>query len=152
MKKSKKKLKGMTLVEMIISIAIFAIMGGLLILVGTHIDATNRATNVLKTKVSNESPYAANHKINYVKKDNTQGTLTPENIRVEFDVEGATVALDGQKYNTEDIITNSMNAADKAAMQKKANGGLNLQFVIYETTAPTTTTTATTTTAATTTT
>ena len=74
MKKSKKKLKGMTLVEMIISIAIFAIMGGLLILVGTHIDATNRATNVLKTKVSNESPYAANHKINYVKKDNTQGT------------------------------------------------------------------------------
>ena len=33
MKKSKKSLKGMTLVEMIISIAIFAVMGGLLVLV-----------------------------------------------------------------------------------------------------------------------
>ena len=37
MKKGKKKLKGMTLIEMIISIAIFAIMGGLLVLVGNHV-------------------------------------------------------------------------------------------------------------------
>lgn len=151
MKKSKKKLKGMTLIEMIISIAVFAIMGGLLILVGTHIDATNRATNVLKSKVSNESPYAANHKIDYIKKDNTVATLPPQDIMVEFNVEGATAAIEGQKYNTEDIITENMNAADKAAMQKKANGGLNLQFVIYQTTAPTTTTAVTTTTTATTT-
>jgi len=61
MKKSKKKLKGMTLIEMIISIFIFAIMGGLLILIGTHIDATSKATNNLKNKVVVESPYAANH-------------------------------------------------------------------------------------------
>jgi prepilin-type N-terminal cleavage/methylation domain-containing protein len=61
MKKSKKKLKGMTLIEMIISIFIFAIMGGLLILIGTHIDATSKAANNLKNKVVVESPYAANH-------------------------------------------------------------------------------------------
>ena len=60
MNKSKKKLKGMTLIEMIISIFIFALMGGLLILIGTHIDATSKATNNLKNKVVVESPYAAN--------------------------------------------------------------------------------------------
>ena len=48
----------MTLIEMIISIFIFALMGGLLILVGTHIDATSRAANNLKNKVVGESQSA----------------------------------------------------------------------------------------------
>ena len=74
MKKSKKKLKGMTLIEMIISIAIFAIMGGLLVLVGTHIDNTTKATNKLKNKIVEESPYAANH-VKTLKTDPTLGNI-----------------------------------------------------------------------------
>ena len=61
MKKSKKKLKGMTLIEMIISIFIFALMGGILVLVGTSIDKQTKASNRLRDKIVEESPYAANH-------------------------------------------------------------------------------------------
>jgi len=83
MKKSKKKLKGMTLIEMIISIFIFALMGGLLILVGTHIDATSKATNNLKNKVLVESPYAANHINVYGQKaDGTDKVLDKEDLDI----------------------------------------------------------------------
>lgn len=58
--KIKKNLKGMTLYEMIIAIAIFAIMTGILVGVGNHIDKTNRTTRNLKSRIVRESPYAAN--------------------------------------------------------------------------------------------
>ena len=153
MKKVNKKLKGMTLVEMIISIAIFAIMGGLLILVGTYIDATNRATNVLKNKVSVESPYAANQIPTYENKAGAIVELPTSNVQIEVKVGSKEVKIDAKKYATEDIITDGLSAADKAAVQKKANGNLNFQFVEFErftTTVSGTTTTTTTTTAVTT--
>lgn len=153
MKKVNKKLKGMTLVEMIISIAIFAIMGGLLILVGTHIDATNRATNVLKNKVSTESPYAANQIKSYTDKSNQPATLPASDVEIEVKVGSSDVKINAKKYGTEDLVTDGLSAADKAAVQKKANGNLNLQFIEVPpltTTATGTTTTGTTTTATTT--
>ena len=135
MKKSKKSLKGMTLIEMIISIAIFAVMGGLLILVGTHIDATNRATNVLKSKISAESPVAANGR-----PDKSPVTLTPSNITVDVSIndmgDPASVSLEAQKYNTREIIEDGLGDADKIAIRNKANGGLNFQFVKYKTADP----------------
>ena len=129
MKKVNKKLKGMTLIEMIISIAIFAIMGGLLILVGTHIDATNRATNVLKNKVSAESPYAANHVTNYTNKAGNPATLPSSDVEIEVKVGSADVKMEAKKYATEDLVTDGLSPADKAAVKKKANGNLNLQFI-----------------------
>ena len=60
MRKKMKSHKGMTLIEMIISLAIFAIMCGILVGVGIHIDQTSRATNNLKNKVAVQSPIAAN--------------------------------------------------------------------------------------------
>ncbi len=162
MKKGKKKLKGMTLVEMIISIAIFGIMGGLLILVGTHVDATTRAGNTLKNKVQVESPYAANHrtedaagnelptseidisvKLNvgseghyYVKTTNAAG----EDVVLEEDY-GPNIQVDmkADKYQTEGLVTDGMTAEQIEEMRKRANGGLNLEFFdVQPTTAPTT--------------
>lgn len=60
MRKVQKNLKGMTLYEMIISIAVFAIMAGVLIGVGTHVDRTTRAANGMKSKIVKEAPFAAN--------------------------------------------------------------------------------------------
>ncbi|HNZ99702.1 prepilin-type N-terminal cleavage/methylation domain-containing protein [Ruminococcus sp.] len=157
MKKSKKKLKGMTLIEMIISIAIFAIMGGLLVLLGTHIDNTTKATNKLKNKIVEESPYAANHQKVGVDKDGNTINLssTPITITVEQDevagkyyyrafnaakgeyelVEGSyqktdKVELSCDKYATEDVVTAGMTTdAEKQAYRRGANGELNLEFV-----------------------
>lgn len=136
MKKVNKKLKGMTLIEMIISIAIFAIMGGLLILVGTHIDATNKATNVLKNKVAIESPYAANHVTKYTNKAGDPDNLPSSKVEVEVKVGSADVKMEADKYATEALVTDGLTAAEKAAVKKKANGNLNLQFIEITPSAP----------------
>jgi prepilin-type N-terminal cleavage/methylation domain-containing protein len=81
--KKNKKLKGMTLYEMIIAIAIFAVMAGVLIGVGTHIDNTAKSTSDLKNKIVAESPYAAN-KIKTNKETNAQ--LASEDITVNVRV------------------------------------------------------------------
>ncbi len=83
--KKNKKLKGMTLYEMIIAIAIFAVMAGVLIGVGTHIDNTAKSTSDLKNKIVAESPYAAN-KIKTNKETNAQ--LASEDITVNVRVTG----------------------------------------------------------------
>ena len=170
MKKSRKKAKGMTLVEMIISIAIFGVMGGLLILVGTHVDSTTRAGNNLKHKVTVESPYAANHKKKYMDSDGDEKDLPsseidvsvkltiPEDVKVWTKVkeEGSDeykevevtysgdveVDMKADKYETEKIITKDMTAEEIALMRQRANGGLNLEFFeIKPTEAPTEATT-----------
>ncbi len=115
MKKSKKKLKGMTLIEMIISIAIFAIMGGLLVLVGTHIDNTTKATNRLKNKVVVESPYAAN-KIKKVGVDNVGN-----DVNLSSQAIGITVIQDGASgyYYVQEPDPND---ASKKIVVKKSYG------------------------------
>ena len=55
--------KGMTLYEMIISIAIFAVMCLVLVGVGMHIDRVHQATNDLKKKVASEAPVAASKRL-----------------------------------------------------------------------------------------
>jgi len=56
----KKKLKGMSLIEIIISLAVMALLSIILLTVGTTIGNTSKATNKLKNKILQESPYASN--------------------------------------------------------------------------------------------
>lgn len=94
MKKNKKTLKGMTLVEMIISIAVFGMLGLILVQVGTMIDKTNKATGRLKKKVNIQAPYAASQNIDYTDYDEDDNPvpaqLTPSlsNITVSLDDSG----------------------------------------------------------------
>lgn len=144
MKKNRKNLKGMTLYEMIISIAIFAVMTGVLIGVGTHIDKTNRATRNLKSRIVREAPVAAN------KMQSAGGyTLDKENFKIDISVkdtgfQAANVTMDAEKYNTNKVFVGK--EAD-AANADNYNDGLNFQFVNIVTTTtsvggpPTTTTT-----------
>lgn len=89
--KKKKALKGMTLIEIIIALAIFAMLGVILVQVGTLIDNTNKATGRLNRKVNAQSPYAASQNIEYTDYDDdgnpVPSELTPEamNITVSID-------------------------------------------------------------------
>lgn len=164
MKKSKKKLKGMTLVEMIISIFIFALMGGLLILIGTHIDNTTKATNRLKNKIVVESPYAANHQVKLGVDSNGVDINLPStelDIVVEQDeisgkyyyqekdtntgqwvtkegkyTSGDKVEMKADKYATEDLVTADLTPQQKAAYKDGVNGDLNLEFIELQPAAP----------------
>ena len=58
MKKSKKKLRGMTLVEVIIAILVFALLGMVLMGVGNATDAHQRSARKYNNKVNEEGPIA----------------------------------------------------------------------------------------------
>ena len=164
MKRKKKTLKGMTLYEMIISIAIFAIMCGVLVGVGMQIDRTTRATNNLKNKIVKEAPYAAN-KLKQeggvdvfeaaditdmqikISVEDGHGNVESKTVYYYDKTDGkkkqqtrsAQITLDAKKYSTKKIAddpTDTRSAAEKAA---DPNGLLDLEFVEIEpTTAPTT--------------
>ena len=50
--RKRKKYKGMTLIEILIALAIFAMLGSLLVLAGIQIDNTMKASNKLKKKMN----------------------------------------------------------------------------------------------------
>ena len=59
MKKNKKSLKGMTLVEVLVSLAVFAMLSGVLLGYGAYVDKTSKATRTMKNKVVEEAHYAS---------------------------------------------------------------------------------------------
>lgn len=145
MKKNMKSHKGMTLYECIISIAIFAIMCGILIGVGIHIDKTSKATNHLKAKIAAEAPVAANGN-----KTSLDGTKDATDLDITISVNGgaaktyieydpsikkgkevthnATNTIHAKKYTTERAYTGA--DPDKSADAIAASDGmLNLEFI-----------------------
>jgi type II secretory pathway pseudopilin PulG len=164
MRKKMKSHKAMTLYEMIISLAIFAVMCLILVTVGMHIDRVSRATTDLKKKVASEAPYAANK----LTKDNTGADLFDpakdvKDLEIEISIDGgalktyyvpgvtaaksdhASIKMDAKKYNTERAYTGNdpISAADAAAA---VNGQLNLEFIQIVTSAASSSSTTTTTT------
>lgn len=98
MKKNKKKLKGMTLVEVLIGLAVFTIMSSLL--AGSVLMVCNivRRTDKLNTRISNEAPNAE------IKKD---GVLDPIAPTVEIDFGGVKETVVCDKYIVTDKPENN---------------------------------------------
>lgn len=62
----RKTLKGMTLAEVIIAIAVFAMLGTVLVTTGSVVDKTTRASQRLNKKVNVQAPYAASKNADYI--------------------------------------------------------------------------------------
>ncbi len=56
--KKKKKLRGMTLVEIIVSIAVFAMISLILVMLGSSVNAQRRSTKRVNDKVAVQGPVA----------------------------------------------------------------------------------------------
>lgn len=94
--KSRKKLKGMTLVEIIIAIAVFAMLGVILVGTGKVIDNTTKASSRLNKKMTIQAPHAAAKDVTaqdtdgdtiddnfyYTDDDGNQISVTPEDITI----------------------------------------------------------------------
>lgn len=163
--KNKRKLRGMTLVEMIISLAIFAIMGAVLVMVGMHIDNTTKATTTLKGNIALESPYAANRLKEYSDASGATATFpcSPEDVVVYVQDSGSYVDfltdMSGQlvtdaagrpiptqlNYNnpTCTMVADKYQTKDVAdnIQPSKDHGDLNFQFLEIQTEPPTAATT-----------
>lgn len=130
MNKNKRNLKGMTLYEMIISIAIFAIMCLVLIGIGVHIDNTSKATSNLKNKLVAETHYAGNK----IVATDPALEFSKKPVTLKVTCGGKDVEVKGNKYNTETAYTGdkTKNVDETADQETKDNGGLNLEFIVYE--------------------
>ncbi len=116
MKKNKKTLKGMTLVEMIISIAVFGMLGLILVQVGTMIDKTNKATGRLKKKVNIQAPYAASQNIDYTDYDE-DGNPVPAQLTPSLST--ITVSLDDSGGNPINVTVRCKKSYDSTDYENK---------------------------------
>lgn len=154
MKKSKKNLKGMTLIEIIVSLAILAIMSAVLLTIGQVVDGTTRSSTNLKAKVNAEAPYAA-HRVDHY--ESTPGTTVPfptTNIQIQVELQcpagsyydavtnqdisfpaNPGVTVEGYRCNTEDYYKSLLSPDQQAAYSDQANSNLNLEYVFVSPTA-----------------
>lgn len=116
MKKSK-KLKGMTLFEIIIALAVFAGFGVILITAGVSIDKISKATTNLKGKMVVQSSYAANKKTVYDTDPYTGADikLTDDAIQISVNVNGAS----GWYLKEDDSSPTGYELADDGVSPKK---------------------------------
>ena len=121
MKINKKKLRGMTLVEVVIAIVIFAALSLVLVVVGNSIEAHQRAARKLNNKVAVQGPIA--------EAQNKQSALLV-NDEYEIKVEksgdsSASVIVKGKLYSVEPF---SVDDAGNQIPDPTAEDG-NLSFI-----------------------
>ena len=95
MKKSKKKLRGMTLVEVIIAILVFALLGMVLMGVGNATDAHQRSARKYNNKVNEEGPIAE-------AQNDSNAILINKDYKITVGQTGGTpVTVSGKMYSVE---------------------------------------------------
>lgn len=117
-KKSKKKLRGMTLVEVIIAIAIFAMLGAVLILVGTSIDQYSRSTKHMNDKIAVQGPIAETQ-------DTDGSVLINDNLEIKVN---GSITVRGNLYDTAQYaIDDSGNYSE--VPDENGRTGKNLKYI-----------------------
>lgn len=103
---NKKNLKGMTLVEIIVAMAIFAMLGVILVTLGSNVDISTRSANRLNKRVAIQAPYAASQdtEYSYETKDG-DGNIIVTNAKLDPNLTNIEVFLDSDNDNTPDVVS-----------------------------------------------
>ncbi len=131
MKKKKKKFRGMTLVEIVISLLVFALLAVVLVGVGNAIDAHQRAARKTTDKVAVEGPVAEAQNIN-------DALLLDDKFTIEVKSKGAAsgIEVNGKLYSVERYTVDE----NGSTVPDPSNDPDNLKFIAIERpTDPTTT-------------
>ena len=119
----KKSLKGMTLAEVIISMAVFAMLGVILIKLGMVVDTTTKSSNRLNKRVAVQAPYAASRETQYDVLDaNGKPVLDSENNRVTAELDPDITHID--IYIDKDGTDNKGDGTPDVVKVKKKDGTL----------------------------
>ncbi len=112
----KKKLKGMTLVEIIISLFIFTLMALMMVRIASVSTNLTKNANHVNKKVTVQAPLA--------EMQNTDGTLTQQiddNMKITVKLGGHSVNVTGQQYSTAQAAVGNTFA--------NTNAKIDLEFV-----------------------
>lgn len=117
-KKSKKKLRGMTLVEIIVALAVFAMLGTILVLAALSIDKHSRSARHLNDKVAVQGPIA--------EAQNTDGSVL---IDDDFEIKvNSNITVKGKLYDTADYEQATDGTFVKATDDSET-ADLNLKYI-----------------------
>lgn len=123
----KKVFKGMTLVEIIIAIAVLAVMTSVLVAASSSIQGYLRAAGDMNDRVAAQAPVAqAENRAAAVEiASDLSIIITPDD-----DAPNSTIALNGKVYGVYDND-------EMLAHENEAGGGLNMKFIVDVATMPT---------------
>lgn len=103
--KLKKRLKGMTLIEIIVSLALFTVMSAVLLTACLYVSRMISRTNKLTNKVNYQSPIAENRL-------NTDANVTANSGTIHFrDSSGKSYSVDVSQYEVKSKYTDSSKPA-----------------------------------------
>ena len=115
--KKKKKLKGMTLVEIVVSIAVFAAISLILVMVGSAVNAQQRSANRVNRKVAVQGPLAE-------AQNDSQALLLDDEYEIyvaKKDSPSSGVTVKGKLYSTEEFIIDEDGNRVSSPDAEKAN-------------------------------
>lgn len=121
--KKKKKLRGMTLVEIIIAIAVFAMISLILVMLGTSVDTQQRSAIKVNNKVAIQGPIAE-------AQDKDNAYLMDDEFEIKVSKKGAassSVVVKGKLYSTQGYTIKDGKQVPDANADKA-----NLKFVEIE--------------------
>lgn len=130
--KTKRKLKGMTLMEVVVSLAVYAVIGLLIAEIMTLVNATMKATNQLNRRLSYEAKFADNQLL-------SDGAQPFDRSDVTVNLHGPSSAFNlstsGSAYHT--------NAGNMERQEQNLiiNGNTNYRFLVFRKAAASTPTT-----------
>lgn len=115
--KKKKKLKGMTLVEIVVSIAVFAAISLILVMVGSAVNAQQRSANRVNRKVAVQGPIAE-------AQNDANALLLNDEYEIyvaKKDSPSSGVTVKGKLYSTEEFIIDEDGNRVSSPDAEKAN-------------------------------
>lgn len=124
--KTKRKLKGMTLIEVVVSLAVYAIIGLLLAEIMTLVNATMKATNQLNRRLTYEAKFADNLLLS---DGVTSFTNNPISATLSEDNGSFTINANGRVYETN--ASNIGNNVDSDPDQMIINEHTNYRFLVF---------------------
>ena len=129
-KKSRKK-RGMTLVEVIISIAVMAVLALLLTTVGVTIDNYRKDTKARNEKIALEGPSAELQSRDTPTSSN-MGKQIDDDFKITVSGGGNTVDISGKLYSTSDELTDTGTVDSENVPIYDGNTNGHFKFVYIE--------------------
>lgn len=126
--KTNRKLKGMTLIEVVVSIGVYAVIGLLITEIMTLVNATMKATNQLNRRLSYEAKFADNLLLS-----DGASTFDNEQIHITISGDGAnsfTIDAGGFEYSTNaNNMSNNVDSSDPSKLI--INSNTNYRFMVF---------------------